>query len=165
MSDNEWDDYIKDIKPIKKKEKSVNYLHEKVEIKAKNRNYVNEVDFSVFLSCSDFIENRSLDKKTEKKYRKKDIERRIDLHGMQLERAYENLYRFLVSAYRDGLECVLVITGKGSYSEGRYQGKIKNMLPAWLEGFKKLQIISSYVEAEERLGGKGAVRVILKNGK
>ena len=49
---------------------------------------------------------------------RKEIDARLDLHGMTQTRAHRALSGFLQRAHHDGLTFVLVITGKGKLGDG-----------------------------------------------
>jgi DNA-nicking Smr family endonuclease len=59
-----------------------------------------------------------------------EIEGRIDLHGMTRAAAQDALTSFVVAAADRGQRCVLVITGKGTFSGG--PGVLKQEVPKWL---------------------------------
>ena len=48
---------------------------------------------------------------------RKEIDARLDLHGMTQTRAHRALFGFLQRAHSDGLTFVLVITGKGKIGQ------------------------------------------------
>jgi DNA-nicking Smr family endonuclease len=56
-------------------------------------------------------------------------ERRLDLHGLTVQRAFDALVAFLRAAHADRLRCVEVITGRGS---GEAAGVLRRELPLWL---------------------------------
>src|SRR5262249_655495 len=64
---------------------------------------------------------------------RKDIDARIDLHGMTQARAHRALLAFLSRASDDGLTFVLVITGKGrSGAADSERGVLRRQVPEWL---------------------------------
>src|SRR5215212_8415389 len=56
---------------------------------------------------------------------RKQIEARLDLHGMTQTRAHRALSGFLQRAHRDGLRFVLVITGKGRAGADSERGVLR----------------------------------------
>lgn len=93
-------------------------------------------------------------------------ERKIDLHGMTLERAHTALARFIISAHADGCRLVLVVTGKGKTRDEpgpipTPRGVLRNQVPQWLQlaplGALVLQVVNAHVSH----GGTGAYYVYL----
>lgn len=89
------------------------------------------------------------------------LEARIDLHGMDQDRARDALERFLLRAQADGYRAVLVITGKGSTGDG----VLRRRLPDWLNAQPLRGIVAGVSEARRWHGGKGAVYVALKRSR
>jgi DNA-nicking Smr family endonuclease len=87
-----------------------------------------------------------------------DIEGRIDLHGMDQDRARAALHGFLLNAYDRGLRAVLVITGKGTLGDGI----LRKRTPDWLAEAPIRQIVAGVSEAARHHGGGGALYVALK---
>lgn len=93
------------------------------------------------------------------------VEARIDLHGMRQNEAQDALYGFLARAQARGLGLVLVITGKGSVSarEGagfmpdRDIGILRQALPRWLALPRFRPLVVGLAPAHRRHGGEGAV--------
>jgi DNA-nicking Smr family endonuclease len=83
---------------------------------------------------------------------------RIDLHGMDQDRARFALESFLRRAWDEGYRAVLVITGKGS----RGDGVLRRRAPEWLATGAMREIVAGISEAERRHGGEGALYVALK---
>lgn len=83
---------------------------------------------------------------------------RIDLHGLDQDRARASLTAFLHRARDDGWRAVLVITGKGS----RGDGVLRRMTPEWLAAPGLRALVSGVSEAHRRHGGQGALYVTLK---
>ncbi|HEX5780244.1 MAG TPA: Smr/MutS family protein [Xanthobacteraceae bacterium] len=87
-----------------------------------------------------------------------EIDARLDLHGMTLERARSRLATFLHEAQARGYGLVLVITGKGS--GGR--GALKHEVPHWLALAEFRSLIIGYEEAAINHGGSGALYVRIR---
>ena len=83
---------------------------------------------------------------------------RLDLHGLDQERARAMLTAFLRRAQDEGWRAVLVITGKGS----RGDGVLRRMTPEWLAAPGLRELVSGVSEAHRRHGGQGALYVALK---
>jgi DNA-nicking Smr family endonuclease len=88
------------------------------------------------------------------------IEARIDLHGLDQDRARAALERFLTWAQGSGHRAVLVITGKGLRSDG----VLRRMTPEWLAQPPLRGLVAGIARADRRHGGEGAFYVALKRG-
>ena len=86
------------------------------------------------------------------------IDARLDLHGLDQDRARMVLHAFLRRAYDDGARAVLVITGRGSEGEG----VLKRRTPEWLAEPSVRPMVAGVSEAHRRHGGEGALYVALK---
>jgi DNA-nicking Smr family endonuclease len=87
-----------------------------------------------------------------------DIEGRLDLHGLDQDRARAALHGFLLGAYDRGLRAVLVITGKGTLGDGI----LRKRTPDWLAEPVVRHIVAGVSEAARHHGGSGALYVALK---
>jgi DNA-nicking Smr family endonuclease len=97
---------------------------------------------------------------------RKDIDARIDLHGMTQTRAHRVLLRFLQNASSDGLTFVLVITGKGRAADpdsGR--GVLRRQVPQWLALPEFRSLVVGFDEAHVGHGGEGALYVRLRRAR
>jgi len=83
---------------------------------------------------------------------------RIDLHGMDQDRARAALEGFLRRAWDEGYRAVLVITGKGVQGDG----VLRRRAPEWLAAPQLSPIVAGISEAHRRHGGEGALYVALK---
>jgi len=88
------------------------------------------------------------------------IEARIDLHGLDQDRARAALERFMAWAQASGHRAVLVITGKGLRSDG----VLRRMTPEWLAQPPLRGMVAGVARADRRHGGEGAFYVALKRG-
>ncbi len=94
---------------------------------------------------------------------KKDIEARIDLHGMTQYSAHLALLNFLHRAHRDGMTFVLVITGKGrALGPESERGILRRQVPLWLSLPEFRTLVVSYQEAGIGHGGEGALYVRIR---
>jgi DNA-nicking Smr family endonuclease len=83
---------------------------------------------------------------------------RLDLHGLDQDRARAQLTAFIQRACEDGWRAVLIITGKGS----RGDGVLRRMTPDWLAAPPLRDLVAGVSEAHRRHGGQGALYVALK---
>lgn len=86
------------------------------------------------------------------------IDARIDLHGLDYDRARAALQQFLLRAHAEGGRAVLVITGKGRTGDG----VLRRFAPEWLADPVVRPIIAGVSAADRRHGGEGALYVALK---
>jgi DNA-nicking Smr family endonuclease len=86
---------------------------------------------------------------------------RIDLHGMNQERAFAALLSFLRRSQARGARLVLVITGKGR-ADDNGRGVLRQRVPAWLSRPEYRDLIVGFEEAGRRQGGGGALYVRLR---
>jgi DNA-nicking Smr family endonuclease len=96
---------------------------------------------------------------------RKDIEARLDLHGMTQARAHRALAGFLKRAYLDGLTFVLVITGKGKIGAEAERGVLRRQVPQWLSHPEFRALVVGFEEAHIGHGGEGALYVRIRRAK
>lgn len=85
-----------------------------------------------------------------------EIEARLDLHGLTLERARPRLASFLASAQTRDAGLVLVITGKGG------TGALRREVPFWLSAADLRPLVIGFEEAAPSHGGAGALYVRIR---
>jgi DNA-nicking Smr family endonuclease len=91
---------------------------------------------------------------------KKDIDARLDLHGMTQDRAHHALLAFLQRANSSGLTFVLVITGKGRVTGPQSErGVLRRQVPQWLSLPEFRSLVVGFEEAHVGHGGEGALYV------
>ena len=91
---------------------------------------------------------------------RKDIDARLDLHGMTQDRAHQALFAFLQRANRDGFSFVLVITGKGRVNGPQSErGVLRRQVPQWLSLPEFRSLVVGFEEAHVGHGGEGALYV------
>jgi len=83
--------------------------------------------------------------------------RKLDLHGMTAQRAFQALVVFLRTAHADQVRCVEVVTGRGSGENG---GVIRRELPLWLNRPDIRALILG--AAHPHALNPGSVRLILR---
>ena len=97
---------------------------------------------------------------------KKDIDARLDLHGMTQARAHRALLNFLHHASDNGMSFVLVITGKGRTVEpGAERGLLKRMVPEWLGLPEFRSVVVGFEQAHIGHGGEGALYVRVRRAR
>lgn len=91
---------------------------------------------------------------------RKEIEARLDLHGMTQTRAHRALFNFLARCSDDGVSFVLVITGKGRASiADPERGVLRRQVPHWLGLPEFRSLVIGFEEAHIGHGGEGALYV------
>src|SRR4051812_35895127 len=97
---------------------------------------------------------------------KKEIDARIDLHGMTQTRAHRTLLSFLQRAHGDGLTFVLVITGKGKIGGAESErGVLRRQVPQWLSLPEFRSLVVGFEEAHVGHGGEGALYVRVRRSR
>ena len=128
-------------------------------------------DWKSFISSKDKIPNKDL-KITKDKIKIKII-KKIDLHGFSLENANKVIEEFITQSFEEGVNKIIVITGKGLRSkndENPYISKnlsiLKYSVPEFIKSnINLMKIIKNINEADIEDGGKGAFYIYLKNFK
>ena len=96
---------------------------------------------------------------------RKEIDARLDLHGMTQTRAHHALAGFLQRAHHDGLTFVLVITGKGKMGAESERGVLRRQVPQWLSLPEFRQLVVGFEEAHSGHGGEGALYIRIRRSK
>ena len=96
----------------------------------------------------------------------KEIEARLDLHGMTQARAHRALSSFLHRAHQDGLTFVLIITGKGKISGAEAErGVLRRQVPQWLSQPEFRNLVVGFEAAHVGHGGEGALYVRIRRSR
>ena len=115
--------------------------------------------------------NEKLSDKEEKFKTKKRINSRtFDFHGYSLDEANQKIEELIGEAYRDGVNKLIIVTGKGLHSENSKDpyksidlGILKNSLPEFVKNNNNLlKMINSIGEANIEDDGSGAFYIFLK---
>jgi DNA-nicking Smr family endonuclease len=96
---------------------------------------------------------------------RKEIEARLDLHGMTQTRAHRALSGFLQRAHHEGLTFVLVITGKGKIGAESERGVLRRQVPQWLSLPEFRALVVGFEEAHIGHGGEGALYVRIRRSR
>lgn len=119
----------------------------------------------------------ALDRRTRQKLTRGnvDIEGRLDLHGTGAEMARVKLKGFLTAARAANKRTVLVITGKGCSPFARHtlhgaghfdaperMGRLRRLVPQWLEEAEFRLLVVGFQPAHPRHGGGGAFYIRLR---
>ena len=126
-------------------------------------------DWETFISSKDKVTNKDYKISTQKIFKT----RSIDLHGYTLEQANKTIEDFIYQAYKEKVNKLIVVTGKGIHSENEkdpYVSKdlsiLKYSVPEFIENSKSLMnIINEIKDANIEDGGSGAFYIYLKKNK
>ncbi len=109
------------------------------------------------------------------RYQKKEFFkiRSIDLHGYTLDQANKKIEEFIQQSYREKVNKIIVVTGKGLHSQNEkdpYVSKdlsiLKHSVPYFIDNNKNLmKFIIQMKDAEIKDGGSGAFYIYLKKNK
>jgi len=123
-------------------------------------------DWENFISSDEKLPNKDIN--LSKKIHSK--ERSIDLHGYTLDQANIAIEEFIKNSYIDGVNKLIVVTGKGLHSQNEkdpYVSKdlsiLKYSVPEFISTNKSLMnIIYEIKDAKIEDGGAGAFYIYLK---
>ena len=126
-------------------------------------------DWENFISKKEKLQNKDINLK--KIYRQK--VRSIDIHGYTLDQANQKISDFISQSYMDGINKLIIVTGKGLHSENEknpYVSKdlsiLKYSVPEYIKNNKNLMNkIYEFSEAKIEDGGSGAFYIFLKKPK
>ena len=133
--------------------------------------YAVKQDFSI---CSKDIDapdfSGGIDKNTLRKFKREEfaIEATLDLHGKTEAVAFAAVDDFVARSYTAGKRCIVIITGKclnvhtDDYDVLASRGVLKKLVPEWLNLPHLKAMILSYKHPSARLGGSGALYILLR---
>jgi len=88
------------------------------------------------------------------------VQAHLDLHGMDLAKATEELERFLRQAVALGHCCVRIVHGRGKHSSSE-PAVLKKHVTRWLSSRRMSRSVAAFASARWFDGGSGAVYVLL----
>jgi len=123
-------------------------------------------DWENFLSKKEKLENKDQDIDI----KKKNILKSIDLHGCSLIEANEKIKSFIQKSFNEGVEKLLIVTGKGLHSQNEKNpyaskklGILKYSVPDYIKNDSELmKMIIEIKDASIEDGGKGAFYIFIK---
>ena len=126
-------------------------------------------DWENFISSNEKLPNKDIKYKKKISFKTKSI----DLHGYTLEQANQAIEDFIKKSYLEGVNKLIVVTGKGLHSQNEkdpYVSKdlsiLKYSVPEFLSTNKSLMnIIYEIKDAKIEDGGEGAFYIYLKKNK
>ncbi len=126
-------------------------------------------DWQDFLNSSEKLQSKDIDQS----YKRKILEKSIDLHGYKLEEANKEISKFIENCYLNGVKKINVITGKGMRSKNPddpYQSSdlsiLKHSIPEFIKNNSELmkKIIKIDLESVNS-PAKGSFEILLKSTK
>ena len=95
--------------------------------------------------------------------------KRLDLHGLSLEKANNVTKEFIIKFYSEGCRKLIIVTGKGLRSK-KYENPyvsstdniLKNSIPEYIYKDSDLsKIVKKITRADPKDGGEGAIYILL----
>ena len=126
-------------------------------------------DWDNFISSDEKLPNKDHKTSTKKIYKTKSI----DLHGYTLEEANKSIEGLIQKSFREKINKLIVVTGKGLHSQNEkdpYVSKdlsiLKYSVPEFINNNKNLMsIIYEIKDASIEDGGSGAFYILLKKNR
>ena len=126
-------------------------------------------DWESFTSSDEKLPNKDFKLSKEKFFKIKSI----DLHGYTLDEANKTIEEFIHKSFREKINKLIVVTGKGLHSQNEkdpYVSKnlsiLKYSVPEFIESNKSLMnIINEIKDASIEDGGSGAFYIFLKKNR
>lgn len=167
---NFWLETVKDVKESKHNDIITEEKSPQIKIK-EHRQFAVRQEFSTYSKNLEDFEG-GIDKATLRKFKKQEfkIEAVLDLHGLTEDEAFVKVDNFIPQCYNHGKRCVVIITGKGNTIREdddifTPKGILKRQVPQWLNMPRIRAMILVYTHPAERLGGEGALYILLKKNK
>ena len=126
-------------------------------------------DWDNFISSDEKLPNKDFKSLKQKLFKVKSI----DLHGYTLEEANKTIEIFIRQSFKEKINKLIVVTGKGLHSKNEKDpyvskdlGILKYSVPEFIENNKSLMsIINEIKDASVEDGGSGAFYIFLKKNK
>ena len=126
-------------------------------------------DWENFLKSKKKLHNKDIVNKNNQAYKTSSL----DLHGQTLDGANKIVESFITKSYEDGINRLIVVTGKGLHSKNESDpfvskelGILKYSVPEFIKNNKDLmKKIIDIKEADIKDGGSGAFYIYLKKSK
>ena len=166
-----WLNAVRDInhKPQTEKYFFLSSVSSEFIIPHKQRYFAPKHDFSTYSKALEDDAFGGIDKNTLRKFKREEfaIEATLDLHGKTENSAYEAVADFIPRCYASAKRCVCIITGKGLNVHADndilpQKGILKQLVPQWLNVPHLRGMILIYKHPTARLGGDGALYILLR---
>ena len=128
-----------------------------------------EKDWNNFINNPNSIHDK--DSAESINYIQKNKTKKIDLHGLSISQANEEVKNFLIKSYEEGYKKLIIITGKGSRSKvytDPYRSDKMSILRHSVQNFIEneidlMNIVKKISQADIKDGGEGALYLFLKD--
>ena len=166
-----WLEAVQDVQPpIPRKyvEKTGKKLH--IAIREK-QHFASKQEFTTYSKALEDDAFGGIDKATLRRFKREEfkVEAVLDLHGLTEDEAFVQVDNFIPQCYAEKKRCVIIITGKGGLHQQEDifapRGILKCSVPQWLNMPRLRAMILLFKNPSERLGGKGALYILLKRNK
>ena len=107
-------------------------------------------------------------KQTMRRFKREEfgIEASLDLHGFTVDKAFEAVRRFVVTSFNQNKRAILIVTGKGLPHPDQdifdAKGTLKQQVPLWLKSDELSPMILTFIHPSTKLGGTGALYILLR---
>jgi len=168
---NFWLNTVKDVKSNNPVNIVTEISNPVIEIKP-HRQFAVKQEFSTYSKYIDDLNFGGIDKSTLNKFKQEAfrVEAVLDLHGLTEDEAFVKVDEFIPQCYNQGKRCIIIITGKGQTIRENDdiftpKGILKRQVPQWLNMPRLRAMILVYKHPSEKLGGSGALYILLKRNK
>ena len=131
--------------------------------------FATKQDFSTYSKALEDDDFGGIDKHTLRKFKREEfaVEAVLDLHGKTENAAFAAVDDFVPRCYAQGKRCIIIVTGKGLNVESdehifATKGVLKKLVPQWLNLPRLRALIVVYKHPSARLGGEGALYILLR---
>ena len=165
-----WQEVVKNVALIDSKTPDLNKTQPKIKIN-EHRYYATKQDFSTYSKALEDMENGGIDKATLRKFKREEfaVEEVLDLHGLTEDAAFIKVDEFIPRCFAQNKRCVIIITGKGYHQAEddifAVRGVLRQQVPQWLNLPRLRSMILIYKHPSARLGGSGALYILLKRNR
>ena len=135
----------------------------------KHSSFAAKQDFSTYSKALEDNDFGGIDKNTLRKFKREEfaVEAVLDLHGKNEDAAYAAVTDFVPRCYAQNKRCIIIITGKGLNVHAdddvfATKGVLKKLVPQWLNAPYLRAMIMLYKHPSARLGGTGAIYILLR---
>ncbi|MDO5538353.1 MAG: Smr/MutS family protein [Desulfovibrionaceae bacterium] len=88
----------------------------------------------------------------------------VDLHGMNIQQAFETLRVFVKASYLRGMRCLIIVPGRGKNSPDGI-GVLREKVRLWLTQDPFKRVVLAFCTARPHDGGPGSLYVLLRKYK
>lgn len=166
-----WLETVKDIEKAPKKTVQQSVSKSKITIKHREQ-YASKQEFSTYSKYLEEYNAGGIDASTMRKFKKEEfkVEAVLDLHGLTEDEAFAKVENFIPQCYNQGKRCIIIITGKGLTAHPdddifTPKGILRRQVPQWLNTPSLRAMILIFKHPAEKLGGNGALYILLKRNK